>query len=638
VVAGAALLTLALPGLGPVKWVDGVWSNVVRGSVAPLLPPETRIAVMAVSPATLAPYPYFLPFDRGLLADAVEALAAKGAAALVLDLFMSRPTEPAKDARLKAALEAFPGPVVVSWAEAGQGLEPAEGAYLSAFAANLGKGWPNLAKDAQDNVVRRFLTSYGAPGSVSRETLVTAVARALGIAVPEGMQWLDYRRQPPKGDPSIPIYPLQAAALLPADWIAGKVVMIGADIPGTDRHLVPGHVVGSPKAAVQLPGVVIHAHVLSQLMDGRIVPDLGPAPRAALALAVALAGLAVALVPMAWWARLLGAVLAVVLVAGAGILVVRQGGPDVPFVAPVAGFLAAWGGGTAFVGRRLNREKRFIRQAFAQYVAPAVVAELEAEPGGLKLGGERRRITALFTDVAGFTAFSEHMDPQALGDLLNRYFDGLCDAVVAHDGTIDKFVGDALVALFGAPQARVDHAERALACALAIDAFAEDFRRAEQAKGIPFGITRIGVHTGPATVGNFGGRVRFNYTALGDTVNTASRLEGANKQFGTRLCVSSATAEACGVERFRPIGAIVVKGKDEPVTVYEPAPAAALNGHTASWPGYRMAYGLMERDDPAAQDALADLARQFPDDGLIAFHLRRLQEGGRGITIKLSEK
>lgn len=636
VLVATTFLTVTAPRWLPyLSVVETWWSDFRREHVGPRLPRDERIVILTVGLSALAPYPYMLPFDRGMLADAIEALAERNVKALGVDIFFSTPTEPAKDRRLKDVLEAFPAPVVVSWAEAGPGMPPNEAKYLAAFAAKLGKGWPNLIKDDK-GVVRWLGTTLGPEGATIRRTLVAALADALDVPVQDGMARLDFRMLDDEGKPAFAVYPIEFAAKLDPTWLAGKIVLIGAAFSGTDEHSVPSYATGVRDKPI--PGVLVHAHALSQILDGRVVPEASMEWRSALAAGAVLAGIAMALAPMGWWARVLGGTLAVVVLAGIGFLSVRQGGPDLPLAAPVLGFLGAYGGGIAFVGRRLNREKRFIRQAFAQYVAPAVVAELEAEPGGLKLGGERREITAVFTDVAGFTNFSERMDPQALGELLNRYFDGLCDAVVAHEGTIDKFVGDALVALFGAPAAREDHAERALACALAIDAFSEDFRRTEVARGIPFGITRIGVNTGPATVGNFGGRVRFNYTALGDTINTASRLEGANKQFGTRICVSTTTAERCGLERFRPIGAIVVKGKDDPVAVYEPAPAGSMNGHTAAWPGYRMAYGLMERGDAGARDAFADLARQFPDDGLIAFHLQRLQDGVRGITIKLSEK
>jgi class 3 adenylate cyclase len=609
-----------------------------RALVAWTMPPpaqDDRIVVLGVRLSTLGPYPYLLPFDRGMLADAMEALARAGVRAVGLDLFFVRPTEPAKDARLKAVLESFPAPVVVSWAEAGQGLDDAEGAWLAAYAAGLGKGWPNLVKDDRDRVVRWLDTRFGAEGSATRLALAAALAEAVGVPTSPGRRLLDYRLPKSSETPAFPVYPLEAAALMPPAWLAGKIVLVGADLAGTDVHDVPGYVVGTVGRA-SVPGVVVHAHALAQLLDGREAPELDPWGRLVFAAAVVAAGLATAIAAIPWWARVVLGAAAVVAVLGAGVVAVRLGGPpDLPIATPVLGYLGAFAGGIAFVGRRLRRDKRFIRDAFAQYVAPAVVAELEAEPDALRLGGDRLEITALFSDVAGFTEFSERMDPQALGELLNRYFDGLCDAVVEHGGTIDKFVGDAIVALFGAPIAKADHAERALACALAIDRFAETFRAAETARGVPFGATRIGVHTGWATVGNFGGRVRFNYTALGDTMNAASRLEGANKTFGTRIALSATTTARCPGVRVRAIGDILLKGKAEPMTVYEPA----TPGHDAVlWQAYDWAYAALRDGDAIARSAFTELAREYPEDGPSRLHAQRLAQGMTGTLIKLTEK
>jgi class 3 adenylate cyclase len=343
-------------------------------------------------------------------------------------------------------------------------------------------------------------------------------------------------------------------------------------------------------------------------------------------------GVGLALLRLPWSMLLLNSAAALAVLVGAGFFSTLKGGPDLPVIAPILGHFGAYGAGIAFVGRRVRREKRFIRDAFARYVAPALVDELEADPGRLVLGGERREVTLLFSDIAGFTKLSEGMDAQALGRVLNDYFDGLCAIVIAHEGTIDKLIGDAVVAIFGAPVARADHAERAVACALEMDAFAERFRREQAALGVALGATRIGVHSGVATVGNFGGRDRFNYTALGDTVNTASRLEGANKALGTRICVSAATATRCPAMRFRPVADVIVKGKTEAVAVVEPVREADDD------PGYGAAYAALRDGSADALTLFERLASLAPDDGLVAVHLARLRAGSRGTRIVLEEK
>jgi adenylate cyclase len=164
------------------------------------------------------------------------------------------------------------------------------------------------------------------------------------------------------------------------------------------------------------------------------------------------------------------------------------------------------------------------------------------EADTMDLGGQRREIATLFSDIAGFTTLVETLEPDVLGPLLNEYLSGMTDVVFVHDGTVAKIVGDALHVLFGAPGEQPDHAARAVKCALALDDYAQSFRESWHKKGVSLGVTRIGVHAGQAIVGNFGGGRFFDYTAYGDTVNVAARLEDANKQLGTRICVSATLA------------------------------------------------------------------------------------------------
>jgi len=274
-----------------------------------------------------------------------------------------------------------------------------------------------------------------------------------------------------------------------------------------------------------------------------------------------------------------------------------------------------------------------IKGTFSHYLAPAVVEELVAHPEKLRLGGERREITALFSDIAGFTTTSESMAPEELVHVLNEYFSETCDVVLRHGATIDKIVGDALHLLFNAPIDQPDHPERAVRCGLALS---ECSRRLRTERGLVLGDTRVGINTGFAVVGNFGGSARFDYTAHGDAMNTAARLEGANKYLGTPICVSAETRGRCSGIAFRPVGKLILEGKKEPVEVYEPLqPLAASETPMAD---YQAAYELMARRDPGARDAFVALAERFPGDGLIRFHADRLRAGEVGDTIRLSGK
>ena len=288
---------------------------------------------------------------------------------------------------------------------------------------------------------------------------------------------------------------------------------------------------------------------------------------------------------------------------------------------------------------RLRESKR--RQAEAErayaslsrYFSPNLAQRLASESDTMDLAGQRREIASLFTDIAGFTALVETLEPSVLGPLLNEYLTGMTDIVFMHDGTVAKIVGDALHVLFGAPGEQPDHSARAVACALDLDEYAESFRQQCQKKRIALGITRIGLHAGPAIVGNFGGGRFFDYTAYGDTVNVAARLEAANKYFGTRVCVSSMLAEKVKDFCGRPIGDLVLRGKTEAMRAFEPLRRNKFEN--AATKSYLEAFAKLESADPAAMAAFAAHVGSFPEDQLASFHLKRLLNGEKGVRIAL---
>lgn len=221
-----------------------------------------------------------------------------------------------------------------------------------------------------------------------------------------------------------------------------------------------------------------------------------------------------------------------------------------------------------------GRKRRYLKHAFKQYLSPAVIEELIANPDRLKLGGERRRISIYFSDVQGFTSISEKLQPEELTALLNDYLTAMTDIILESGGTIDKYEGDAVIAFWNAPTEQDDHAKRALEAAITCQVKLAEMRSDLEARaGRPF-YMRIGLNTGNAVVGNMGSNSRFDYTMLGDSVNLAARLEGLNKQFGTYcMCteVSKNEAEACGTKlKFRELARAAVVGKKEAVTVFEP--------------------------------------------------------------------
>jgi adenylate cyclase len=271
--------------------------------------------------------------------------------------------------------------------------------------------------------------------------------------------------------------------------------------------------------------------------------------------------------------------------------------------------------------------------SLSRYFSPNIAQSLANDTDSVDLGGQRREIASLFTDIESFTALVETLEPTVLGPLLNDYLTGMTDIVFAQDGTVAKIVGDALHVLFGAPGEQLDHAARAVACALSLDEFAQSFRERCRKKGIALGVTRIGVHAGTAIVGNFGGGRFFDYTAYGDTINVAARLETANKQLGTRICVSTALAEAVQDFRGRPIGDLLLRGRVEAMRAFEPLTPEKFND--AATKSYLNAFSQLEAADPGAIAAFAAHVGKHPEDQLASFHLRRLLNGATGTRLTM---
>jgi len=226
-------------------------------------------------------------------------------------------------------------------------------------------------------------------------------------------------------------------------------------------------------------------------------------------------------------------------------------------------------GAVAFVSEQ--RQRRELKSAFSMYVAPAVVDEVIAHPERLKLGGERCQLSILFTDLAGFTTISENLDPQQVSSIVNRHLAEMTDAILQHSGTVDKFLGDGIMAFWGAPVADEKQAENAVRAAIEMqermDGLSADIQRETGAELK----MRIGINRGECIVGNMGGNKRFDYTAVGDSVNLASRIEGVNKLYGTDILVSAAVADAAGNGiRFREVDTVRVKGKNVGITVLAP--------------------------------------------------------------------
>lgn len=284
--------------------------------------------------------------------------------------------------------------------------------------------------------------------------------------------------------------------------------------------------------------------------------------------------------------------------------------------------------------RELQRQKaeaELARATLAKYFSPNVVNIISDPSNQIATSGERRVATFLFTDLAGFTGLVETSPSDLVVELLNRYIEGVARIVFKHEGTVMKIIGDAVQAAFGAPLEQEDHAERAVKCALEIDQFSEAFREEWRRKDVELGATRIGINSGEAIIGNFGGDSFFDYTAYGDSVNIAARLEGANKVLGTRICASANVIKRVPDFQGRPSGMLQLPGRSQTIECFEPQTAeiAQSEGMVA----YREAYELLAKGDDSARKAFAALVGTLPEDPLALMHLQRALAGATDVKV-----
>ncbi len=440
----------------------------------------------------------------------------------------------------------------------------------------------------------------------------------------QGELWLYYSKPVPER--YLPAWKVLGGDI-PDSELAGKILLIGASAQGLmDLRF-------SALGAV-IPGVEIHAQLLEQMLTGDRLDRPAWADSVEL-LSLVLGGMLVGLVALRARALLSFGLFVVLLglLWGAAWKAFATHrlllDPIVPSLALILGFLLS-----SIVGHvRAERRQRWVKEAFSRYVSPNLVDYLVAHPESLQLGGQRQECSFLFTDLQGFTTLMEGMDPGKTVSIINRYIDGMIAIAFAHHGTLTRIVGDGLAIIFSAPLQQADHALRALECALEMQKFSHQYADELNAQGVAFGQTRMGVHCGEVIVGNFGGSTIFDYRALGDPINTAARLEGANRYLGTLVCVSQAVMAKCPSFPARPVGRLVLKGKSQPTMVFEP-----LDMTTTPDADYRQAFERMRSCDPTALAAFEQLARERPTDQLVAMHLARMQRGETGDLMVLEGK
>lgn len=641
VAIGSALIgLLAVIYIAPLANLETKLKDIRIAAMQPPQDPSEQIVIIALDEATIARFPYRSPIDRGFLAEVVQAVADKGARAVGVDVILDQPTEPEKDDALKKVAASLSIPVRFSFTSSPGIVTPEQLDYMKAFVPPAQRMEANLLTDPFDGMVRR--SNPGGQLSKGKRVYTenspkgfvpTMVELAGGVGPKEAVE-IAWRSRPDAENQPFPTFSATYLPFLPEALIKGKIVLIGAVLSMTDRHLTPLAIIDEGDQG-RMPGVMVQAHGIAQFLEGRRPPSVelewqifAVLVFGAFGVAISLlrrgiafnVGIAVALVAAYWVGAIIG---------------FGQGLPMVPLMAPTLALALSMWMMDLLIGRGERQQREFIQKTFSRYVAPAVVEELMRDPASATVSGKRREVSFIFTDVAGFTTMSEQLEPEKLSEVLNAYLDGACEIILKYQGTIDKFIGDAIMVVFNAPILQPDHSERAVKCALELDIYAEAYRKTCVADGISFGVTRIGVHRGDAVIGNFGSHSRMDFTALGDTVNTAARTEGVNKYFGTRICCTQPIVEACQGRRFRPIGDIVLKGKVTATRLFVPVPDSE---EAALLAAYDEAYGLLEAQNSAGIERFAGMATQFPEDPLVRFHNKRIAAGERSTTVVMDDK
>ncbi len=460
-----------------------------------------------------------------------------------------------------------------------------DGKLIPLYNAAAGIGFANFSPD-NDSVIRSmplFLTFAG------RQYFALSIAMVMGAmnAKPQDVSVIPHKEiivQPEGQQPlHIPINDRGRALInyqgtfqtfryvsyydvlmqrIPQEMFNGKYILVGTSAAGlSDIRPTPFQ--------DAFPGVEVHANVIYELLTGQYIKVQKPA---AVRLLMVLFAVLIALVAMAfrpWLSGLLGIVIAGGL-AWLSLVWFSRFGFWLELVRPTLTILFSFL--FVFIYRYIDEErsKRFIKNMFQHYVTATVVDELLKQPDMLKLGGDRRIATAFFSDIKDFTTVSEKLEPEELVSQLNEYLSAMTDVVLKYKGYLDKYEGDAIMAVFGVPVDQKDHAERGCLAALDMQEILIGLREKWAKEGKPLFHVRMGLNSGPMIAGNIGGEDRCDYTVIGDSVNLASRLEGANKQYGTSIMISEFTKELLPEKyALRELDLIRVKGKLKPVRVYE---------------------------------------------------------------------
>jgi adenylate cyclase len=611
----------------------------IRASFAALMqhkvPQDDRVLLISYTPDTQVRTMKRSPLDRTTLAQTLTNLDGMGAKRIGIDILIDQ-AQP-DDQLLIEALNGMKTPVWLGYANAmhnSRDMSVFQEGFLEEF----------LGKVTNPNVRPASLRVAVDPDRVQRSwpDQPKDLPPFLPVALSGTNQPVDYRgsilfRAPINNEYEvfnnlpIDLFTGPEAGFL-ADQVRGRIIVIGGDMPDNDQFDIPLTRITGESVA----GMKVHATMLAQLLDRRLPDRVGTFGLWMIALFVVLAGAFTSMVevrPIILSALIAGQLL---LFGGAPFILELRNVDTygLPAFGWIVGWLLAYLATEATVKAMGSEQKKFAHSALGKYLPKDIAAMILADPERLSLSGERMPIYTLFTDIQGFTSLSHTIPAETTASILNAYLDGMSDIVLQHGGTIDKFVGDAVVAFWGAPIARHDDADRAQAAVLDMIRFTNEFGKGAPERAL-LGITRIGLHYGESIVGNFGGEKRIQYTALGDAMNCAARLEGANKYLKSHALVSDeARSKMTLQDNFRPMGRITLSGRSTPIVVWEPAPQMKTEDCL------RLTL-LWRQFESGSREALQDIeafAVMYDNDIALSAFADRLRETGPGGSYVLGEK
>ncbi len=589
-VAALVLLPGAAPALfvwlglaAPVERV--LYDQLLKARPIPAAPP---VAIAAIDDDTFTALGH--DPDRAELAEALRTLWAKRPSLIGLDLLFRSPKDEAKDAALEKALALADCVLACS---PDQHLYPID--RFRKEAAGLGS--IDLLLDS-DGILRGLPPPYTAEENgrlvVKRLPFALECARLIwfpGSApdvelgerelrfgnhkyiLSEGRWLIPYRG----GDRTLPRFSfidiLRRPEAIPD--ISGKVVLIGntsvlaqdyksVPLPVAEKRLFGMRAISTHSMA----GVEVHGQALAALIQGYGIATLSPGAFLWLFLAVCLSASALAVVPLRPAKAAFVWTFGAAILFAAAVVSIRNG-----LALPLFSVVLPWGVyGAGSFGYHRYRDisaRRAVERLFGRYVSPNIASQLLANPGLVHAGGRKKTLTILFSDIRGFTSLSERLQPERVTEMLNLYFTEMMDILFAHDGTYDKFIGDALLAFFGDPVDQPDHAARALECAVTMQERAAELRARFKEAGLPELHIGVAINTGPVVVGNHGSKESWTYTVIGDAVNLASRLQGLAQRDEVILSEQTASAIAGIEERYivEKMEPVVVKGKSAPIPI-----------------------------------------------------------------------